>query len=60
MYSYDVQVDRGRQNVRADASSIMKDKAQEIMGMIEKKLNGRMGKNANVLLVSTEGQVTIK
>ena len=36
----------------------MKDKAQEIMKTIEKKLNGQMGKNAHAKLpISTEGQV---
>ena len=38
----------------------MKDKAQEIMKTIEKKLNGQMGKNAHAKLpISTEGQVII-
>ena len=36
----------------------MKDKAQEIMKMIEKKLNGQVGKHAAAKLpLSTEGQV---
>ena len=52
------QVDRGRQNTRSEAH--MKDKAQEIMKTIEKKLNGQMGKNAHAKLpISTEGQVPI-
>ncbi|KAL5253637.1 hypothetical protein ACHWQZ_G013417 [Mnemiopsis leidyi] len=50
------QVDRGRQHTRSEAH--MKDKAQEIMKTIEKKLNGQMGKNAHAKLpISTEGQV---
>ena len=50
------QVDRGRQSTRSEAH--MKDKAQEIMKTIEKKLNGQMGKNAHAKLpISTEGQV---
>ena len=54
-----MQVDRGRQNTRSDSHmNPMKDKAQEIMKTIEKKLNGQMGKNAHAKLpISTEGQV---
>ena len=49
-------MDRGRQNTRSEAH--MKDKAQEIMKTIEKKLNGQMGKMAHAKLpISTEGQV---
>ena len=53
--SQHLQVDR----FRSDANTIMKDKAQEILNIIEKKLNGQMGKTAHAKLpVSTEGQVT--
>ena len=38
----------------------MKDKAQEIMRAIERKLVGQMGKNASAKLpISTEGQVGV-
>lgn len=59
LINFTLQVDRGRQNTRSEAH--MKDKAQEIMKTIEKKLNGQMGKMAHAKLpISTEGQVIIE